>query len=371
MGEVLGIEVGSLFYAGLALSAFFAGRGFSATVSGFIYERRVTLARRLPGLALFGIAATVYAQGLTKDPVLLTILAGLQGILAGLTWPLVQTSVALHSRGSTLILSVYFALGSIGISLGRALYPTLASQGVSRVFMTASMLYMAAGAVLLAGFQSLTLGSTRQEASMGAWRETLALLLKARRALLVNLASGFSVGLNSQVLYPVLVDYKGVDRYTASYALAAGGLASIPSKLLVGALADATSLNRALLVTSISIAASLASLSIFDGIVAAAAAAAYLAFSSSVVPLARMTAAMEGKKLGAPATMVGVSNTLSNIGSMIAPVLAQPLVALPCGLVAYAVPILAAATTPRRKGRSVEEARPTWAVSGSSTGRGT
>ena len=334
LGSILGLHY-SMLLNGAALSAFFAGRALSATLSGFIYDARPSLARRAPGAGLAGVAATVAAMSIANSPYLLVALSGLQGVFSGMTWPLVQTGVAHHSRASPTILSLYFALGSVGIAAGRLAYPTLSAMlGDRGVFTLSSLFYAAAASVLAIGFSRLNISPARRSI-----RGRMASLLRAWKALTFNAASGFAWGLTAQVLYPLLV-LQGVPGDIAAYSLSLGALAGIPSKIAAGRLAEKLGEKNAILALSSLTLASLATLNLTSGVAAALGAAAYLAASAAIVPLARLIAYREGAALGSPASVVGVANTFSNIGSTLAPLL---LPVLENTLPVYAVPLLAAA----------------------------
>ncbi len=346
LGSILGLHY-SMLVNGAALSAFFAGRALSATISGFIYDSRPSFARRAPGIGLGGVAAAVAAMGVAGNPALLVGLSGVQGLFSGMTWPLVQTGVAHHSRSSPTLLSLYFALGSVGVAVGRLIYPSLSAVlSDYGVFIFASLFYAAAAVVLAVGFSSLRLTPRR-----AGIRGRLASMASAWRALLFNAASGFAWGLTAQVLYPLLV-VRGISRGVAAYALSLGALAGIPAKVAAGKFAEAHGERAASVTLSGFILASLAAMTYAPGVAAAVGAAAYLAASAAVVPLARLIAYREGAALGSPASVVGVANTFSNIGSTIAPLLLPMLTA---ALVVYALPLLAASMAipsgPRRRDR--------------------
>ncbi len=330
LGSILGLGYGALAN-GVALSAFFAGRSISATLSGILYDARPGLARRLPGLAVAGVAATLYAMSLSPTPVALAVLSGVQGLLSGLAWPLVQTGVAHRSRGSPTVLSAYFAMGSIGLALGRLAYPTLSAMlGDAGVLAAAAPLYLCSSAALLVGFRGLDLPKARHRSPLR--------FARAWRSLVLNTASGFNMGVGAQLLYPLLVARAHLDPGLAAYALSAGSLLGIPSKLAAGGLASRLGLRASIAVIAVGSAAGLAGV-YAGGAVAAASAAAYLALASAVLPLARLAAYEEGRRLGAPAAVMGASNTFSNIGSTVAP-LAYP--ALVHTLPVYSLPLLAA-----------------------------
>ena len=332
LGSILGLHY-SMLLNGAALSAFFAGRALSATMTGFIYDARPSLARRGPGLGLFGVSATVTAMGVVRNPLLLVVLSGLQGLFSGMVWPLVQTGVAHHSRSSPIVLSLYFALGSVGIAVGRLTYPALSMMlGDYGIFLFAAVFYMAAAVVLVAGFTGLELSSKRASV-----RGRITQLASAWRSLVFNAASGFSWGLSAQVLYPLLVA-REVPRDTAAYALSVGAFAGIPSKIAAAKLAEAAGERSAIISLSVIMLLSLAALGYTPGFSAAMGAAAYLAASAAIVPLARLVAYREGAALGSPASVVGVANTFSNIGSTIAPLLLPMLSNM---LPVYAAPLLA------------------------------
>ncbi len=340
LGDILGVTWGAL-----ALSTFYAGRGVSASLGGVLYTRFPRLTRLLPPLSLLVISASVYMQGVTRNPLLISILTGVQGFAAGFVWPLVQTGVAIHG-GTAFMLSVYFATGSIGISFGRALYPYLAEHlGIEGVFSLASLFYLSASLVLALGF-NVKLPRRRRPGSARLARGAVL------RAAVVNAASGFAVGLDAQILYPLLVE-KGLDRFTASYMLSLGSLGGIPAKLSAGRMGDRIGLYDSMLLIGSLIALSLAALSVTGGLIAGVAALAYTSLSAGLVPLARMAAAVEGAKLGAPAALVGFANTLSNAGSILGSLAAPLLASIPGGLVVYAFPLLLASTCNVAMGRLV------------------
>jgi len=309
LGSLLGLRY-SMLLNSVALSAFFAGRGLSATLSGILYDARPSAARVLPPAALAAFAATLAAMTAYPAPAVLVVLSGVQGVLSGLAWPLVQTSVAHHSRGSPIVLSVYFAVGSIGLALGRFAYPSLAYLlGDAGVFAAVAPLYLCSAAALAVGFRRLSLPRGHGSPLRFAW---------AWRSLLLNAAGGFNMGVGAQLLFPFLVAHAGLTPRLAAYALSAGSLLGIPSKVAAGAVAEKLGLRKSLAAISLGSSASLAGL-YAGGLASAASAAAFMAFASAVLPVARLAAYEEGRRLGAPAAVMGASNTFSNIGSTLAP----------------------------------------------------
>ena len=100
--------------AAIASASFIATRGLASILSGWLFDR-FRGARWLPmvSFSLFPAVALLFALAHTAWDV--ALLKAAQGALSGLSWPLVQTALALsvseNIRGRAL--SIYFGLGSL------------------------------------------------------------------------------------------------------------------------------------------------------------------------------------------------------------------------------------------------------------------
>jgi MFS family permease len=308
----------SVLVASSLTSWFMVFRAVSSLVTGVIVDAWPSASRLFLPLPLALIALIVYTESLVTDPFTALVLNGLWGLLGGMVWPLAQTTTSLLARSwSNTAMSIYFAMGFLGVTLGQALYGFLPffNAGVLRV--SALFFLVAAGFMVVAvSYAPAAIRSGRgrrrgkklRETVMG---ETVMLLL------VVAFVAGFASGLLREFLYIYLGEVYGLSRRGLASVLAVAGVASFAAGLGIGPLADRVGVSRALVLILLTgavggvLLASPELLAAFTGIVLMNMA------TRGSLPLTR-----NAVLLGASASLVALSNTLNNAGQVISPIIA-------------------------------------------------
>ncbi len=330
---------GGLLAAGALTSAFMAGRALSSTLSGFLGDLAPGLLPVMPafslplsGLAIASIPALGHAFGVAG--VMAAYAAW--GVFNGMAWPPLQVLVASNpwrGRPST-SLSIYFAAGNLGFSLGYALYGRL--PGGWPVYEAAGAAYAAAGLSLtiLAGRLRGALRRPARRGGAGRIARVAGVILFAA------FVAGAVQGLSREYLYVFLGKYRGLDKSALSASLSTASLAAVAALVAAGLLADAFGVLKALsldlALMAFGLAAVAAPLPAVVGV-----SLLYFAVRSSM-PLVRNASVVAGS--GFEARLVGLANTVGNLGAVVAPPLAGAIaesgVQVP-GLPAGALPLLA------------------------------
>ncbi|BES81556.1 MFS transporter [Pyrodictium abyssi] len=302
---------------------FMAARAFSSVASGLVADASPAARRLLATAPLAVIAALVYTIPSLASPLAILALNAAWGLLSGMVWPVAQTMAALAAgRQSATVMSVYFAAGSLGVSLGQYLYGLLPLGNPDAVRLSA-LLFAASAALLIPAVRSMPAPPARPRARGSRSQGLLASLCSdglAAWILLSALSAGYLSGLLREFLYIYLGEVYGLDRQSLASSLAAAGLAAFAAGLAVGPLADRLGVAPVLAaVLAMGLAGSLA-LGL-SPVLSAALLGLALAMTAarSSLPLTRNAAAFAP---GLQATLVGASNALSNIGQMASPVIA-------------------------------------------------
>jgi predicted MFS family arabinose efflux permease len=304
-------------------SWFMAARAFSSTLGGVVVDRRPWLVRFQPWAALAGVSLVVYIASGAGSGLLVLALGAVWGFLAGLTWPVVQMlTSSLAGSWSGTAMSVYFGLGALGSVAGQYLYGVLPVGDRDAVRLSAG--FFAAAALLLAWGSlraPVTLRGRRRRGGAGGLRGAFGGLSGVEVWILLSaFAAGFLGGSLRELLYIYLGEVYGLGRAELASTLALAGLLSIATSLAVGPLADRVGLVpvlRAVLLTGavgslLLAAAPLGWLAALLGLALAQVA------SRSSLPLTRNAAVFAEERRG---SLIGLSNTLSNLGQMTAPIL--------------------------------------------------
>jgi len=302
---------------------FMAARAFSSVASGLVADASPAARRLLATVPLAVIAALVYTIPSLASPLAILALNAAWGLLGGVVWPVAQTMAALAAgQRSTTVMSVYFAAGSLGVSVGQYLYGLLPLGNPDAVRLSA-LLFAASAALLAPAARSALTPPARPQARGSRGQGLLASLRSnglAAWILLSALSAGYLSGLLREFLYIYLGEVYGLDRQSLASSLAATGLAAFAAGLAVGPLADRLGVAPVLAaVLAMGLAGSLA-LGL-SPVLSAALLGLALAMTAvrSSLPLTRNAAAFAP---GLQATLVGASNALSNIGQMTSPVIA-------------------------------------------------
>lgn len=308
----------SMLAAASLTSGFSVGRGLASLVSGVLGEAlpRLRWAVVELGLASASLLLIFGVPG-APSPLAVVVLMGVWGIISGLVWPSLQVVTSeLGGRRSGTALSIYFALGSLGISLGNWLFGLLPYSPL--VLVRLSGLLLVAGAAMLV-YPSL--GSRRYGG--GGFGRALSRVMDPviLWVILAAFSLGFLNGVLREYFYLYAHEVYGVSRRGLGDILLAAGVASVLAGLLAGVLADMHSIPAVLVaVVGASAVSSLALGYPAVGILGMA--IAYVMASAGVrasMPLTR-NAALAGDVGGS--LVVGASNALFSFGMTIGPLLA-------------------------------------------------
>ncbi|MCE4602551.1 MAG: MFS transporter [Desulfurococcales archaeon] len=332
-------------------SSFMLGRMLTSVVSGLASELapgRKWLLASLPA-ALAGLV--VYVIPSIDRAGLVVALMAVWGLLGGLTWPTVQIVVAEMAGGrSGAALSIYFALGTIGISTGNWLFGHL-DLGYGEVARLGALL-MVPPALLIGialGMHPPGDGGRSARALAGRLRSRLVAWV-----LLVSLALGMLNGLLREYFYIYSHEVYGLSREALGTLLGLAGLAAFIAGLASGALADRVGIPPVLAV--VTLAAAIGSMllglphgsTLFLGL-------GFVLASMGVrasMPLTRNRNLLPGT---GGAAVVGLSNAALNLGVLVSPLVAGFLYehgwgsgGAPYLVLGFMLPLVVALLYPRR-----------------------
>ncbi len=306
------------------ISGFMAGRASMSVVAGVLGDIDPGRRRLLASIPLYAAAVVLFLLPYSKTPLAYIIGMTIWGVMAGLAWPTAQTLIADASSRSGTMLSLYFATGTAGIALGNWLfgYLPLSLPGAVRI---GGLLLAAAGVLLSTASEGLSPAVKRGKTSLGELRG----VVDSRIAWILFSAftAGFLVGLLREYFYVVVYEDYGLTKQQLGSLLSLGSIAALGGGLLVGPLSDRIGVQRALLmVLATGLTASL--LLTLDSSLYITAAGFLLAMVTgrSSLPLTRNASILGVGRGGS--TVVGLSNTLSNLGNMTSPLLAGALYTL-------------------------------------------
>ncbi|MEB3860778.1 MAG: MFS transporter [Desulfurococcales archaeon] len=299
-------------------SSFMLGRMLTSIVSGVASELapgRQWLLASIPA-ALAGLV--VYIIPNTGSPGLVIGLMAVWGLLGGLTWPTVQIAVAEMAGGrSGTVLSVYFALGTIGVSAGNWLFGHL-DLGYGEVVKLGALL-MVPPALLIGVALAMHPPSVRARSA-----RSLAGRLRSRIVawvLLVTLALGLLNGLLREYFYIYSHEVYGLSREALGSLLGVAGVAAFLAGLASGALADRVGIPPALAVVTLIAAAGSVLLGLPHGSTLLLGLGFVLASVGvrASMPLTRNRNLLPG---AGGAAVVGLSNAALNLGVLVSPLVA-------------------------------------------------
>ncbi len=300
-------------------SWFMLARALSSAVGGLGVLSSPRAWRLLLSLPLVGIAVVVYTISTSANLILILGLNAVWGLLSGLVWPQAQAAagVALHSRPGAAV-SVYFATGTLGLSIGQYIYGVIDLDNASMVRLS-SLLFLASAALMAVasgmiprpaprGMKGLKAAKIRGIDRVSAW------------IILAAFSTGYTAGILREFLYVYLGEVFDLSRSELGSLLAASGLAALAASLVAGPAADRLGTTRVL--STVLLVGALGGLMLgfsyapwqaLLGLMLAQAAA------RSSMPLTRNIAAFNHPQALA---FVGFSNTFSSIGQMTGPLAA-------------------------------------------------
>ncbi len=300
-------------------SSFMAGRAIASLASGFIGELAPWAKRLIVGLGIagIGILLLVIIPLLTRAEIVLAVTA-LWGALGGFTWPTLQVAVSeMGGRRSGAALSLYYAIASLGISLGNWLFGYLHITYILMIKISGISLILSSPIIAL----SITNTGRSKQAGL---RRAIARIWDP--IILWVIITAFGIGLLNGVMREYFYIYShelfGLSKSDLGDVLMAGGLFGVLLSLIVGTLSDKYGIPRMLsLILILTITGGLlvgnplenSILLLSIGYILAAGGA------RSSMPLTR-NAAIAGGIGGA--MVVGASNTASSLGMLIGPPIA-------------------------------------------------
>ncbi len=299
------------FEVSMLATGFMVARALSSPAAGYLGDR-VRGSRGLmvkAALASFPLITLGYAYA--PSPWVLVGLRGLTGFSAGVAWPGMQTLVARSApedrRAS--YLGLYFAAGNLGFSLGYGLYGHLPLSRVEYFYLASAM---QAGTFLLLAGERLE-EAPRRELGWGGGLPALWLML-------ASFAGGFTLGTVSEVTYVYLRELHGVGKAALGNTLLIGSVLGAVSTLAAGRLADRLGEYRAISLILLSTTLGLLLLPLSWTPAALAGMVLIMATARALLPATRSMATTLIP--GLAGTLVGLSNTLSNLGSAASPTIA-------------------------------------------------
>ncbi len=297
----------SVFEITLVSSSFMLSRALFSPVLGKIadkgFRRYILVALGFAGLL---IDATLY---LVVHYPGIFILRILDGLFSAMVWPTMQAIVHFSTpKGlKARVMSLYFIMGSIGMSVGYLLYSTLRGNFLYAIYLIA-LVY-----IIEIAF-SFSFRDVRGERNPPL-REKIK--LDSLLYILVFLF-GMFMSLGNEVLLLYLAEELSLGKVLATLVLSAGSLISLLGSILIGHMADKRGFTRAiLLLSSLSILS--AFMIAFNNVyVAVFGSIIFFISGRGFMPISRSFTASASNKIG---TSLGFVNLSSNLGSVIGPLL--------------------------------------------------
>ena len=305
--------LGAALLAATAItSSFMFGRTVGSLLSGAAGARRSSARWLVASGGIAGASLFAAAAGSSGSVVELHFFVALWGLMAGLAWPTVQTGVADVSPGrSNTLLSLYFAVGTLGISIGNKLFGEL-EMGYGEMVRAGAALIGASIPFFAAALRGLPRRGIRTgRGAPGGVVGGLAWIV------VVALAIGFLSGMMRDYFYIYAREAAGMSREELGNLLAAAGVLGVATSILAGVAADRVGAWRVLPLLVL-LAAAGAFLLSAPGLAWAGYILAALSVRASL-PQTRNAALLPG---GAGMLLVGLSNSASSIGMMLGPIVA-------------------------------------------------
>ena len=309
-----------------SLTSWFMGARSVSSILGSVWSDLSPVARRvIVASSLFVVAGLVYLISLSRSVAVIIGLNTAWGFMGGLFWPLVQTvASSLSPRRSGTVMSVYFAIGSLGTLIGQFLYGRL-GLGDAAVLRLSALLFIVSGA----GFAYVgarapleRIGVRRRARGLWGFSEVLGAGPMAFWIILAAFAAGYASGILREFLYIYLHSAYGYTKRMISDVLSSAGLLALGVVLAVGPLSDRLGTGRVLVavlilgvIGHVLLGLGGSPLLVLLGLSAA------LAAGRASLPLTRNAVALGGGR-GVYASLVGLSNMLSSLGQVVGPLVA-------------------------------------------------
>lgn len=302
-------------------SGFMAGRASLSLVAGLLGDLSPEKRRLFTLLPMLTAAVVVYAATVLGSAYGIILAMVFWGAMAGLTWPTAQTLITDVAKGRPgTVLSLYFATGTLGVATGNFLfgvlpysYRAIAEAGVLLLALSSLLLWISSAGIEVRVKRRMKLGEIKSRLD----RRVMWILYSAFTA-------GFMTGLLREYFYVYVYQEYHLSKSNLGGLLAVASLAALVLGLAVGPLSDRVGIPKTLLATmGLGVIATF--LLGLDHLYTITATGYILALASgrAVLPLTR-NAGLLGVGRGG-STMVGLANTVSNLGNMTSPLVAGAL----------------------------------------------
>lgn len=306
----------TVFEATAVISSFMLARAFFSTVFGILTDKHPRLRSVMIKFSALFISIIIFLYSIAREPLQIIVLSFLHGLFSGILWPNVQVILGFEAKGRNLILSTYFALASFGGSVGYLLYGILLLSN-DQILIIGSVLYLISFLFSLAAIKDggIIKGEKKFDRKFmyKIFDRTIIWIL------LVAFISGSIFGITSNYLYIFLYEYCSIDRKKVAYILSISSLISILGMILTGYIADRIGLIRTIILLLMT--CSLGFILILNNFYTTLIAVPMIIVSSNaLLPLTRNVKIVRDKSF--TGTVIGLSNTLSNLGTFFSPLLA-------------------------------------------------
>ncbi len=235
----------------------------------------------------------------------------LDGIFSAMVWPTMQAIVHFSSPNKlkARIMSMYFIMGSVGMSLGYILYSYTLGQVLYAVFLVAIMYTLE----LIMSFALKGTEPQNKEIKKNTRHGKINIQLFT-----MAFTFGMYISLGNEVILFYLAEVMELGKADATMILFAGVLISLLGSILFGHLADKKGFKNALLL--LGIIAPISAIFIAINNTSFVILGVFLMFIAGrgFTPISRSFTASVGKDIG---TSLGFVNLSSNLGSMLGPLI--------------------------------------------------
>lgn len=296
----------SFFYSGYMVS-----RALSSITLGYIVDRIPKVIYLIPLFATL-FAITIYCYVYANHWIIIVLLRMFQGFLGGCIWPIVQYMVVeispMNLKGR--ILSIYFALGSVGILLGNVIYARISGEPISYQLFLSATLFLAAAIAMLV---SILFAKSK---IVGYKRRKLKTKMSFEHSVLYVIASGFLLALSvafvfGDISYVYISEVLSLTKSETALLLALCSGLSICASYIISWLADKGFEKETLILTYILVLISLPLVSIGSIYILPIGVTLALISVKAFHPLSRRYISLHCMM---PATGIGAVNMTMNLG---------------------------------------------------------
>ena len=347
----------AMTHVALMSTGYMLARALASVLFGAIIEKygRV-LAFITIGMALNSILLNLYPY--MNNWIEVVILRTIQGFLGGMSWPLIQLVTALSSpkniRGR--VLSIYFALGSLGVFAGNAIYALIYDMPLTMSLLLSSVIYGSSILLVIAAIRILKFKykSIRKANTARKFSESQSSSLTSSLAISVFIG-GFAVTYGGAIVfggvsYVYIHEVYQIPKPIVALILGATGIVGIIASIALGWIADRKSEKLALNMTLALMAMAIPLLLIKNTLLLIIALMFIAIAQKSYMPLSRRIMATHIEK---SAIGIGGINAVMNIGMSVGQItfgaaydLMKPLMLTVAAIQVITPPIILLASTP-------------------------